>query len=93
MKLVRRIAATGCALPLALGGLVAVAPTASANSQGCSRHVLEKAPNADKELVEDACQAGAAGGEDAFRTCYHLLRVDYVPATVAADACRRAPNS
>ncbi|MEU1288214.1 hypothetical protein [Kitasatospora sp. NPDC005856] len=93
MKLVRRIAATGCALPLALGGLIAAAPTASASSQNCSRHVLEKAPGSDKELVEDACRAGEAGGEDAFRTCYHLLRVDYVPAVVAADACRSASRN
>ncbi|MET8546950.1 hypothetical protein ABZW03_41040 [Kitasatospora sp. NPDC004799] len=90
MKLVRRIAATGCTLALALGGLVAVAPTASASPQGCFYYVLENVPNADQELVEDACRTGAAGGEEAFRACYHLLREDYVPAVVAANACRRA---
>ncbi|WP_380282192.1 hypothetical protein [Kitasatospora purpeofusca] len=90
MRLARRIAATGGTLSLALGGLVAAAPTASATVQGCSHHVLEKAPNATTELVEDACKIGADGGEEAFKSCYHLLRDDYVPAVVAADSCRKA---
>ncbi|MFJ6622052.1 hypothetical protein ACIQOW_31295 [Kitasatospora sp. NPDC091335] len=37
--------------------------------------------------------AGAAGGEEAFQDCYHLLRADYVPAVVSADSCRRSTQS
>ncbi|MFE6871554.1 hypothetical protein ACFVFS_34015 [Kitasatospora sp. NPDC057692] len=92
MRLARRIAATGGTLSLALGGLVAAAPTASATVQGCTRHVQEKAPNSATELVEDACKTAADGGEEAFKDCYHLLRGDYVPAVVAADSCRKAPK-
>ncbi|MFJ8623434.1 hypothetical protein ACIRD3_11390 [Kitasatospora sp. NPDC093550] len=92
MKLVRRVAAAGCTLALALGGVVALAPTASATPQGCYYYVMEKHPGADTLVVEDACTLGAAGGEEAFRACYRLLRDDYVPAVIAAEGCRRAPQ-
>ncbi|MFD9689618.1 hypothetical protein ACFWXO_28110 [Kitasatospora sp. NPDC059088] len=90
MKLVRRVAAAGCTLALALGGAVALAPVASATPQGCFYYVLENKPDADTQLVEDACSVGAAGGQEAFQGCYHLLRDDYVPAVVAGTACRKA---
>ncbi|MER7585549.1 hypothetical protein [Kitasatospora sp. NPDC097691] len=32
-----------------------------------------------------------AGGQEAFEACYRILRSDYVPAVVAANACRKAP--
>ncbi|MFF2618602.1 hypothetical protein [Kitasatospora sp. NPDC058046] len=88
----RRIAAAGGTLSLALGGLVAAAPAASATVQGCTSHVTNKEPNATKELVEDACKTAAGGGEAAFKDCYHLMRDDYIPAVTAADACRKAPK-
>ncbi|MFD5462919.1 hypothetical protein ACFWIQ_08825 [Kitasatospora sp. NPDC127059] len=91
MKLVRRVAAAGCTLALALGGAVALAPAASATPQGCFYYVLEKVPGANTEIVEDACTVGAAGGKQAFEECYRLLRSDYVPAVVAAEGCRKAP--
>ncbi|MFD5564901.1 hypothetical protein [Kitasatospora griseola] len=90
MRLVRRIAATGCPLALALGGVVAAAPTASASPVGCYYRVLEQVPDADHELVEDACKTGASGEEGAFKACYRILREDYVPAVIAAEACRDA---
>ncbi|MFF2045709.1 hypothetical protein ACFVVX_35340 [Kitasatospora sp. NPDC058170] len=88
--LVRRIAAAASGLALALGGVVALAPAASATPQGCFYYVLEHKPDADAQLVEDACLIGAAGGQHAFQQCYHLLREDFVPAVVAGEACRKA---
>ncbi|MFE2412901.1 hypothetical protein ACFXDE_31640 [Kitasatospora sp. NPDC059408] len=90
MKLVRRIAAAATGLTLALGGVVALAPAASATAQGCFYYVLENKPDADAQIAEDACLIGAAGGQAAFQNCYHLLREDYVPAVIAGNACRRA---
>ncbi|MFJ8475661.1 hypothetical protein [Kitasatospora sp. NPDC094011] len=90
MKLVRRVAAAGCTLALALGGAVALAPAAHATPQGCFYYVLEKAPNTDQQLLQDACETGAPGTEEAFRACYRILRDDYVPAVIAANGCRRA---
>ncbi|MFB7911943.1 hypothetical protein ACFC1T_36470 [Kitasatospora sp. NPDC056076] len=90
MKLVRRVAAAGCTLALALGGVVALAPAASATPQGCFYYVLENKPDADAQVAEDACLLGAAGGQQAFQSCYHLLREDYVPAVIAGNACRKA---
>ncbi|MFI9366238.1 hypothetical protein ACIG5E_35075 [Kitasatospora sp. NPDC053057] len=91
MKLVRRAAAAGCTLALALGGVVALAPAASATPQGCFYYILEKAPNVDQQIAQDACEVGAAGGKEAFQACYRILRDDYVPAVIAAEGCRKAP--
>ncbi|WP_229929140.1 hypothetical protein [Kitasatospora xanthocidica] len=90
VKLVRRVASVGCALALALGGAVALAPAASATPQGCFYYVLEHKPDADTQVTQDACEIGAAGGKEAFQSCYHLLREDYVPAVIAGNACRKA---
>ncbi|WP_051830191.1 hypothetical protein [Streptomyces novaecaesareae] len=56
----------------------------------CFSYVLENKPDADTQIVEDACLIGAAGGQEAFQSCYHLLRDDYVPAVIAGNACRKA---
>ncbi|KJS56192.1 hypothetical protein VM98_08425 [Streptomyces rubellomurinus subsp. indigoferus] len=92
MKLARRVAAAGCTLALALGGVIALAPAASATPHACFSYVLDNKPDADKLLVQDACEVGAAGGEEAFRACYRILRDDYVPAVIAANGCRQAPQ-
>ncbi|MFF2808751.1 hypothetical protein ACFVT2_16545 [Streptomyces sp. NPDC058000] len=90
MRLAPRLTAALSGLALALGGVVALAPAAHATPQACFYTVLEKHPEASPEVVEQACQLGAEGGQESFRACYFELRQDYVPATVAAEACRRA---
>ncbi|MEV5381041.1 hypothetical protein AB0L26_34535, partial [Streptomyces nondiastaticus] len=69
-----------------------LAPAASATPQGCYYYVLENKPDADTAIVEDACLLGEPGGQVAFTACYTALRADSVPAAIAAEACRRAPQ-
>ncbi|MEU9121494.1 hypothetical protein AB0C96_16835 [Streptomyces sp. NPDC048506] len=90
MRLIPRLAAAVTGLALVLGGVVAAAPAADASPLGCFYHVLEQHPGADPELVEQACRSGEEGGPENFRMCYFQLRQEYVPAVVAAEACRRA---
>ncbi|MGW2166853.1 hypothetical protein ACWCPE_23360 [Streptomyces nondiastaticus] len=92
MRLAPRLVAALSGLALALGGAVALAPAASATPQGCYYYVLENKPDADTAIVEDACLLGEPGGQVAFTACYTALRADSVPAAIAAEACRRAPQ-
>ncbi|MFF5437849.1 hypothetical protein [Streptomyces achromogenes] len=87
-----RLAAALSGLVLALGGAVAAAPAAHASPQACFYTVLEQHPQANPEVVERACLTGALGTEEAIRSCYTQLRRDYVPAVIAMEACRRAPQ-
>ncbi|MFJ5678121.1 hypothetical protein [Streptomyces sp. NPDC093097] len=93
MRLVPRLTAALSGLALALGGVVAIAPAAHASPQACYDTVLERHPQADPRVVEHACLTGARGTEDALRACYYELRADYVPAMIAYEACRRAPEA
>lgn len=93
MKLVRRIVAAASGLALALGGAVALAPAASATPQGCYYYLLESRVDVDHAVAEDACTVGANGTKQAFEECFRLLRSDYVPAVIAGEACRRAPQN
>ncbi|MFF9022077.1 hypothetical protein [Streptomyces eurythermus] len=86
-----RLAAVLSGLVLALGGAVA-APAAHASPRACFYTVLEQHPQANPEVVERACLTGSAGTEDALRSCYAQLRREYVPAVIAFEACRRAPQ-
>ncbi|MFI0257535.1 hypothetical protein ACH4OW_00625 [Streptomyces sp. NPDC017056] len=88
----RLAAALGC-LSLALGGAMAIAPTAQATPQACYYYVLEQHPGANEEVAERACRIGGKGGTEHFRACYAELRRDYVPALVAGEACRRAARA
>jgi hypothetical protein len=87
-----RLAAALSGLVLALGGAVAAAPAAHASPQSCFYTVLQQHPQANPEVVERACLTGAAGTEEAIRSCYTQLRREYVPAVIAFEACRRAPQ-
>ncbi|MFD8549722.1 hypothetical protein [Streptomyces sp. NPDC059649] len=92
MRYVPRLAAALSGLALALGGVVAAAPAAHATPQACFYTVLEQHPGANPEVVERACLIGAGGTPEALRACYFELRRDYVPAMIAYEACRRAPE-
>ncbi|KOT65088.1 MULTISPECIES: hypothetical protein [Streptomyces] len=88
--MLKRLAAALSCTALALGGAVAIAPTAQASPQSCYYYVLEQYPGADEEVAERACRIGGEGGEKNVRACYFKLREDNVPAVVAHEACRRA---
>ncbi|KOT91299.1 hypothetical protein ADK86_23275 [Streptomyces sp. NRRL F-5755] len=88
--MLKRLAAALSCTALALGGAVAIAPTAQATPQSCYYYVLEQYPGADEEVAERACRIGGRGGTENFRACYFELRRDHVPAVVAGEACRRA---
>ncbi|MEV7599062.1 hypothetical protein AB0O91_16930 [Kitasatospora sp. NPDC089797] len=92
MELVRRAAAAGCTLALALGGAVALAPAAHATPEACFAHVAYYTKVPDWQAVKDACRIGAAGTEEAFQECTGIMEHDYVSAGLAAEACRLAPK-
>ncbi|MYW03045.1 hypothetical protein [Streptomyces sp. SID3343] len=90
MRIAHRLAAVGGGIALALGGLVAVAPTADASAQDCYFYLLENHPGIDPAAAEGACVVSAEGGVVNRNACYGALREFYVPATIALEACRRA---
>ncbi|MFJ8475660.1 hypothetical protein [Kitasatospora sp. NPDC094011] len=92
MQLVRRIAAAGSTLALALGGTVALAPAAHATPDACFAHVAYNTKVPNWQAIRQACQIGAAGTEEAFRECAGIMERDHVSAALADEACRLAPK-
>ncbi|MGW4795005.1 hypothetical protein ACWEPC_21595 [Nonomuraea sp. NPDC004297] len=88
--MIKHLVAAAGGLALALGGVAATAPAASATPQACFYHVLESHPGANERVVEHACRTAAAGTPESIRACYFELRKDYVPAEIALPACRRS---
>lgn len=92
MRMIRRLAVAGCGAALALGGLTAVAPAASATPQSCFYYLLQNQPGVDLPTAEAACTAGGTGTDTAFSDCYAVLSSQYVPAVSAVEACLAAQD-
>ncbi|MFJ4188765.1 hypothetical protein [Kitasatospora sp. NPDC089509] len=90
MNLVRRAAAAGCTLALALGGAVALAPAAHALPGTCFADVMYHIKIRDGQAIERACRIGEAGTEEAIRECVSEMTRHDVGAELAAEACSLA---